>query len=138
MKTLLLAILIVLSCSGIELKSQVVTQPFSIEIFGGGGLGKHIETGIVTEGGTDVKLSIGGGSNYGGRLGYRFDNNVEVFLSLASIKSKLIPVLNNASGEFSKAVLNPIITYKFSFNKKSHVNLGGGLRFSFKNEVDLD
>lgn len=138
MKTISLLIFITLFCVGTELKSQVVTKPISLELLFGGGFGKSFKTGIVTEKGSDVNLSIGGGSISGGRLGYRFDNNIEIFLSLSRIKSELIPKLSNASGEFSKTVLNPIITYKFSFNKRSHLNLGGGLRFSLKNEADLD
>jgi hypothetical protein len=123
---------------GIESKSQVVTNPISFELFFGGGLGKDTKTGIFTENGSDILLSIGGGRNLGASLGYRFDNYVEVFLSLYDQKSELEPQISNGSGSFSKVIVYPKISYKIPFNKKHFINLGGGLRASLKNVMEID
>lgn len=121
-----------------NLKSQVVNDAFSIEIFGGGALGSNYDTGIRTTENDKVKVSTAGGYSYSMRLGYCFKNYFETTLSVGNLQSDLLPKAENGEGSFKRIILQPLLSYKLKVNKKNYLNGGLGFRISVRNLLDID
>jgi Outer membrane protein beta-barrel domain len=105
-------------------------------LFAGGGLSK-VDLGQTTRGDT-VSISGGGGAGVGLTLGYGIAAPIDIDLTLGYEKSQLNPVVDNATGSFTRSFYLATILYRIPIGDRFNLKVGGGGGFYKPGKLDID
>jgi hypothetical protein len=105
-------------------------------LFAGGGLSK-VDLGQTTRGDT-VSISGGGGAGVGITLGYGIATPIDIDLTIGYERSQLSPVVDNATGSFSRSFYLATILYRIPLGDRYNLKVGGGGGFYKPGKLDID